>query len=778
MSAYRKYILKDVKNLASKLIAIILIVMLGVSFLVGLLTTAPNMRYSVEKYYNDYNMADIMIQQTAIFSEADIDNLKNDQRFSEVMPYLMVDETIAIYETNHVARIMLLDFKNGISINNLSIVDGRMPQEHDEYIEVVVEKSQIYLLDIEIGYETEALGKTFKVVGVVQNPWYFAYAQEISEISQRPIEAMIYADQSLLQDNYSHIAVKVKGANEFDMFSIEYEDFIKKTVEALQNDYDSYYFTTRHQNQSFVKYQSDIKIVETIAMIFPIFFFLITILVSMSSITKIISDQRTQIGTLISLGYPKTKVVWKYSFYAIISSGLGTILGIGLGIYFIPAVIYNAYLSSYNLPNLIIEYHFLYISVISITMILSVLLVTIFSLITMLKEKPTELLRQKAPKPGKKIFIERISWLWKRLRFRYKSTLRNIFRHKRNLILTLIGVAGSTALLLAGFGIKDSVDNAGKYQFDEMIQYELEIGTEIGQTDIDALNPYEHADAMMIIANYDTDYYIQIVVPDDVLTFNDFIHFKNIHRQRLMMDNESAFVTKEFAMKHGIKENDVIDLEIQGIANSIKITGVIDYYFGNYMYISEDVLNSEVNVFYNRVFVKTGILNEDIRNELRESLKADIKVTQILFDEDNRYSFNKTSESMNSIIIVLVLAASALAIIINYNLTLININTRQREIATLKVLGYQEVEVSGYVFRETVLISTFSIGVGILIGKVLHYFIISQIVVDGILLSNQINLLSYFLTLILSFVFIGIVYLISLPKMRKIDMIDALKSYE
>lgn len=778
MKAYQKYILKDVKNLVSKLVAIVLIVMLGVAFLVGLLTTAPNMRYSVGKYYSDYNMADVVIQKGSLFTETEIDDLIDDKRFSEVMPYLMVDETIEIYQSNHVARIMLLDFQKGISINKLSIVEGRMPQDNSDYIEVVVEKGQIYLLDIEIGYETTALGKTFKVVGIVQNPWYFAYVQEISELSQRPIEAMIYADQSYLEENYSHVAIKVKGANDFDMFSSKYERFIKDIVEDLQVDYKTYYFTTRQQNQSFVKYQSDINIVEAIALIFPVFFFLITILVSMSSITKIISDQRTQIGTLQSLGYPTTKIIWKYSFYAIISSGLGTILGISLGIYLIPAVIYNAYLTSYNLPSLSIEYHFLYITVISITMILSVLLVTIFSLIGTLKEKPTELLRLKAPKPGKKIFLERMTWLWKRLKFRYKSTLRNIFRHKRNLILTLIGVAGSTALLLAGFGIKDSVEFAGKHQFDEMIQYDLEIGTKSNQTDIDALTAYERMDAMMLMAKYESDNYIRIVVPKDEDAFNDYIHFKNINRQTITMNNQSVLVTKEFALNHNIKENETIVLEIQGIKNNLTVTGIVDYYFGNYIYLSSDVLNSEVDLIYNRVFVKTGLLDKHTKIELHESLKDDTKVTQIFFDEDSRYSFNKTSESMNSIIIVLVLAASALAIIINYNLTLINISTRQREIATLKVIGYQEVEVSGYVFRETVLISTIAIGLGILLGKVLHYFIISQIVVDGVLLSNQINWLSYVLTLVLSFVFIGIVYLISLPKMRKIDMIDALKSYE
>lgn len=778
MNKYQRYIIKDIKKLSLKLLAIVLIVMLGVAFLVGLLTTAPNMRYSMERYYNVYQTADLVIQSDAVFSDEAIHSLRLRDEIDEVMPYLLVDEHIEINQNSHVARIMLLDFHGGISLNQLSLVEGRFPSLDSNHIEVVVEKSQTYLIDIPIGYQTTLLGETFEVVGIVQNPWYFAYVQEISPLSQRPIEAMIYADQSFMNEmTYSHLAVTIAGAKNYDMFSNAYKTFIDQHVEQLSQDYSAYYFTTRNQNQSFVKYQSDIKIVEAIALIFPLFFFLITILVSMSSMTRIISDQRIQIGTFRSLGYSKFKIMWKYIFYALLASGMGTILGIGLGIYFIPAIIYNAYLTSYNLPTLSIEYHFLYISSISLIMIISVVCVTMMSVGSALREKPAELLKIKAPKPGSKIFLERIPFIWNRLKFRYKSTFRNIFRHKRNLILMLVGIAGSTALLLAGFGIKDSVDFAGLHQYEEMMNYDLEIAVNANETNITAIDSFHQIIVMTDLAKYENNDYISILIPEDESRLNDFMHFKDINRNDVMMTQNSVMVTHQFAIKHNIKEGDSITLDIRNIQSDFIVTDIINYYFGNYIYLAGSLIGSEYDIEYNRIYVQTHLDLEE-QTALRDQLKDDANVVHVLFESEIKYAFQQTSQSMTSIIVVLVLSASALAIIINYNLTLINISTRQKEIATLKVLGYHEVEVSGYVFRETVMISTVAILIGLGFGRTLHYFIISRVVLDGIMLSNQIGWLSYLLTLILSFAFLGIVYAASIPKMRKIDMIDALKSYE
>ena len=780
MNKYLKYIFKDIKTLASKLVAIILIVMLGVGFLVGLMTTAPNMRYSVERYYIDNNASDIIIQSETPLTNQAIETLKARPEVKDVMPYFMIDEIIKIHETNRMARIMLLDFNNGITINKLRVIEGRLPNPNHEHIEVVVEQSQAYLVDIEVGYKTTVMGQIFEVVGIVQHPWYFAYIQEISPISQRPIEAMIYTDESfLVEKTYTHLAVTIDYPSSINMFSKTYKTYMDIVVENLELSYnDNFYYTTRNQNQSYVKFQNDVKIVEIIALIFPLFFFLITILVSMSSITKIVSDQRIQIGTLRSLGYSKTRIMSKYVFYAILASLMGVILGIGLGIYFIPAVVYNAYLNSYNLPSLSIDGNVLMISLISLVMIISVLVVTISSIGATLNEKPADLMRLKPPKKGKQIFLERITFIWPHLKFKYKSTFRNIFRNKRNLILTLIGVSGSTALLVAGFGIKNSVDYTGQYQYRDMQLYDIEVSVNPNQTNITALEGYDKINIMNYTFKYNNEDYINVVTPENNSYFHEFLHLKNIHRADVNMEANSVFVTQQFAIKHHIKPNDTIELSFRDVKTSFTVTEIIDFYFGNYIYISKELLNQTYPEIYNKIYVKSGIKDPIKLDNLKTILNSDPNVLQTSFNEDIKAAFDKTSESINSIIIVLVVSASLLAVIINYNITLINISTRQKEIATLKVLGYFEREVSGYVFRETMIISTVAIFLGLGLGRLLHWFIISRIFLDGIMFVNTINWLSYLFTIILSYVFLVIVYFISIPKMRKIDMVEALKSFE
>lgn len=780
MNKYLKYIFKDIKTLASKLVAIILIVMLGVGFLVGLMTTAPNMRYSVERYYIDNNASDIIIQSETPLTDQVIETLKARPEVKDVMPYFMIDEIIQIHETNRMARIMLLDFKNGITINKLRLIEGRLPNPNHEHVEVVVEQSQAYLVDIEVGYKTTAMGQTFEVVGIVQHPWYFAYVQAISPISQRPIEAMIYTDESFLVEKiYTHLAVTIDYPSSINMFSKTYKTYMDIVVENFELSYnDNFYYTTRNQNQSYVKFQNDVKIIEIIALIFPLFFFLITILVSMSSITKIVSDQRIQIGTLRSLGYSKTKIMSKYLFYAILASLIGVILGIGLGIYFIPAVVYNAYLNSYNLPSLSIDGNVLLISMISLVMIVSVSVVTISSIGATLNEKPADLMRLKSPKKGKRIFLERINFIWSHLKFKYKSTFRNIFRNKRNLILTLIGVSGSTALLVAGFGIKNSVDYTGQYQYRDMQLYDIEVSINSNQTNIAALESYDKINIMDYTFKYNNEDYINVVTPENNSFFHEFLHLKNIYRVDVNMEANSVFVTQQFAIKHHIKPNDIIELSFKDVKASFKVTEIIDFYFGNYIYISKELINQTYPEIYNKIYVKSGIKEPIKLDNLKTALNLDPNVLQTSFDKDIKAAFDKTSESINSIIIVLVVSASLLAVIINYNITLINISTREKEIATLKVLGYSEREVSGYVFRETMIISTVAIFLGLGLGRLLHWFIVSRIFLDGIMFVNTINWLSYLFTVFLSYLFLGIVYFISIPKMRKIDMVEALKSFE
>lgn len=778
MKKFTKLIFRETWTLFPKLLAIVLIVALGVGFTLGLMTAAPNLHYSVEKFYEDTNAADAMIIGGP-FSDEIINDIKNHPLIDDVYPYFSFDGDVDFKDEKKLARINVINFKEEISINKLTIIEGRLPNPDSETIEVVIEQKQPFLVDVPLGYITTFMDKTIEVVGIVHNPWYFAFVEEISHTEQRPIEIIVYADESLQNEKtYTNILITLNNSKKYKLFSRSYRDFLQEKIDILQKEYPELYFIRLDMNQSYAKYLSDVGITEAVSLLFPVFFLMVTVLVTMASMMRIVEDQRNQIGTLRSLGFGNLKILSKYIIYSLISSGLGTIIGIGGGVYFIPRIIYNVYSTVYNLPSFSIQYYFNYTSIISVIMIASVVTVTILSVYNHLKEKPTELLRPKVPKSGKKIFIEKIPFIWKRLKFKYKSTFRNIFRYKRNLFLTLIGIAGSTALLLAGFGVKDSVDLAGKYQYDDILSYDLEVSIN-KQTEISEIANFNFIYVFSVTAqlqNKNKDF-ITVLSFEDSSRINEFINFRNKNKKNFEFTKDSVIITKQFASKHNLSVGDKIKLSISNQTIELTITHIQDYYFGNNVYIAKEILEQYVTLDYNKIYVITNLTNQE-KDVLKQKLENNSSITKVALKEDLKYMYDQTSKSLSSIIIMMVVFSCALALVINYNLILINIHTRTREIATLKVLGYQEFEVSGYVFRETFIISLAAILIGILLGKTLHFSIISIIDVDGVILANEIKSLSYILTFILSLFFLGIEYFLSLPQTRKINMIEALKSYE
>lgn len=778
MKKFTKLIFRETWTLFPKLLAIVLIVALGVGFTLGLMTAAPNLHYSVEKFYEDTNAADAMIIGGP-FSDEIINDIKNHPLIDDVYPYFSFDGDVDFRDEKKLARINVINFKEEISINKLTIIEGRLPNPDSETIEVVIEQKQPFLVDVPLGYITTFMDKTIEVVGIVHNPWYFAFVEEISHTEQRPIEIIVYADESLQNEKtYTNILITLNNSKKYKLFSRSYRDFLQEKIDILQKEYPELYFIRLDMNQSYAKYLSDVGITEAVSLLFPVFFLMVTVLVTMASMMRIVEDQRNQIGTLRSLGFGNLKILSKYIIYSLISSGLGTIIGIGGGVYFIPRIIYNVYSTVYNLPSFSIQYYFNYTSIISVIMIASVVTVTILSVYNHLKEKPTELLRPKVPKSGKKIFIEKIPFIWKRLKFKYKSTFRNIFRYKRNLFLTLIGIAGSTALLLAGFGVKDSVDLAGKYQYDDILSYDLEVSIN-KQTEISEIANFNFIYVFSVTAqlqNKNKDF-ITVLSFEDSSRINEFINFRNKNKKNFEFTKDSVIITKQFASKHNLSVGDKIKLSISNQTIELTITHIQDYYFGNNVYIAKEILEQYVTLDYNKIYVITNLTNQE-KDVLKQKLENNSSITKVALKEDLKYMYDQTSKSLSSIIIMMVVFSCALALVINYNLILINIHTRTREIATLKVLGYQEFEVSGYVFRETFIISLAAILIGILLGKTLHFSIISIIDVDGVILANEIKSLSYILTFILSLVFLGIEYFLSLPQTRKINMIEALKSYD
>lgn len=342
----------------------------------------------------------------------------------------------------------------------------------------------------------------------------------------------------------------------------------------------------------------------------------------------------------------------------------------------------------------------------------------------------------------------------------------------------LVGISGSTALLLAGFGIKDAVELSGDAQFNQMYNFDMELGVLPNETNITLIEANEQLNLMIQVAYFDETDYINLIVPESYDEMNDFLSFRDTKDKSVEFKSDSVFVTKQFALDHDIHVGDLIRLEVNDVTSNFTVTGVVAYYFGNNIYISNELIEDVFSLYLNKIYVKLPNFSKLDMNQLQNSLNDLDNVVHVQTKDDLMASFKQTSSSMNSVIILLVIFASVLSIIINYNLTLINISTRHKEMATLKVLGYDEKEVSGYIFRETFMISSVAILIGLILGRSLQYFIISQINVDGIILKNDIYPLSYLYTALLSIVYLLIVYVSSIPKIRKIDMLEALKSFE
>nr|WIF89131.1 ABC transporter permease [Acholeplasma laidlawii] len=342
----------------------------------------------------------------------------------------------------------------------------------------------------------------------------------------------------------------------------------------------------------------------------------------------------------------------------------------------------------------------------------------------------------------------------------------------------LVGISGSTALLLAGFGIKDSVELSGDAQFNQMYNFDIELGVLPNETSITLIDTNEKLNLMIQVAYFDETDYINLIVPETYDEMNGFLSFRDTKDKSIEFKSDSVFVTKQFALDHDISVGDFISLEVNDVTSNFTVTGIVAYYFGNNIYISNEIIKDVFDLYLNKIYVKLPNLSKSEMTQLKSSLNDLDNVVHVQTKDDLMASFKQTSSSMNSVIILLVIFASVLSVIINYNLTLINISTRHKEMATLKVLGYDEKEVSGYIFRETFMISSIAILIGLILGRSLQYFIISQINVDGIILKNEIYPLSYLYTAVLSIVYLLIVYVSSIPKIRKIDMLEALKSFE
>ena len=542
----------------------------------------------------------------------------------------------------------------------------------------------------------------------------------------------------------------------------------------------------RNSHYSYRDYGACADRMDGIAKVFPVFFFLVAALVCMTTMTRMVDEQRNEMGTLKALGYSKLQIASKYIIYDLIASILGSILGCSLGMYLFPTVIFNAWNTLYNIDQIkfLFQPGLILLASGSVTGI--TLLATLYSIYSELIEMPSQLMRPKAAKAGKKILLERITFIWKRLSFLQKVTARNIFRYKKRFFMTIIGIAGCSALLVAGFGINDSISDIVNQQYNVIYHYDATVSAKTSEitSQIKSLkgvkDVYEedHLAVTTKIESKDISTTVHIISNDK--KFKDFCTLFNGNKE-FDLDDSSVLISQKMATKLNKKAGDTI--KIKDANNKVikaKIKGVFTNYVGHHIYASESLYKSwNTNAKTTHIYlIKSKKTTKKFERNLGNKIMNIDGVQSVTFYSSLQKNFKDMIKSISYIVVVLVISAACLAFVVLYNLSNVNISERKREIATIKVLGFTRKEVDAYINRETILLTILGSLIGLGIGIGLHHLIMNLAEMDDIMFGRTINSISYVISFVMTIGFSAIINLFMHKKLNNIQMVESLKAVE
>ena len=567
----------------------------------------------------------------------------------------------------------------------------------------------------------------------------------------------------------------------------------KKQIKKIEKP--TLYILDRDSHQSFVEYEGCANSIDALAKIFPVFFFAVAALVCLTTMTRMVDEQRINIGTLKGLGYKTSQISKKYILYALIACLTGSILGLAIGFSVFPTVIFFAYGMMYSIENIVYVFSIpIAIGITSLALII-IILSAYMACRKELKETPAILMRPKAPKSGKRILLERVPFIWNRFSFISKVTVRNIFRYKKRFLMTVLGIAGCTALILTGFGIKDSIEMILTGQYGTLFKYDMSLVIQSDMTDkqiyelrknlsdIDEINKYEffsYENGDIKVNN--TTKEITIVVPENLKKMDKFIHLQDRKTQNpIELNNKGIVLTEKIARDLGVKAGDEIELiNSDDKKAKIKVSNITENYISHYVYISPENYTKlfEKDLDFNRVI---GILNNPsvkIEDKLSKKLFDIDTIDGITFNTASKETFHNTIKNLNYVVLIMIISAGALAFVVLYNLTNVNISERIREIATIKVLGFYDKEVSAYIYRENIILTIIGTVVGLGLGTILHKFIMVTVEIQSMMFGRVIDISSYFIAAVLTIVLSLFVNLAMFYKLRNVKMVESLKSVD
>lgn len=585
-----------------------------------------------------------------------------------------------------------------------------------------------------------------------------------------------------------------KGYKEFEVEIADAEEEIAEAKEDIATiERPDTYVLGRDTNVGYVCFENDADIVDGIANVFPVFFFLVAALVCMTTMNRMVEEQRTQIGVMKALGYGEMRIMSKYLFYSGSAAIVGSVTGFFVGSKFFPFVIYVAYDIMYNLGDMIYVYNYKIGAISLVAAILCSMGTTWVSCRHELKECAAGLMRPKAPKAGKRVFLEYVPLIWNRLKFLHKVSVRNIVRYKKRFFMMVIGISGCTALLVTGFGLRDSIVSIPKLQYEEVQTYEVGITLQEAITEMDAEDLTEIEKTIEEYGGsyqYGLEQNVDFVYDDQAKAVNlvTFVHteyageyfgLQTPKKEKLAYPNPGEIIISEkLATTYGIEEGDIVTLRDEERREmQFKVSGICENYIGSYVYVHpESYLEQMGFVEYKSIFVKLPE-NTDL-HKLNAELMQNEDVAAVTLNEDLKLRISSMLDSMDFLVVVIIFCAAALAFIVLYNLNNINITERVREIATIKVLGFTKKETASYVFRENMVLTGIGALTGLLLGNWLHAFVMEQAQIDLVTFDVHVEAISYCYSVLLTFLFAWIVNRIMTGKLDKISMTESLKSVD
>lgn len=801
--AYSKSIVREILSSKARFISILAIIFLGVAFYSGIKATGPDMETSIDTFFRENNLMDSKIVSSLGLNENDLKVLEEDENILDYYPTHSIDANVT--NQNSVVKFMEYNPQGSSYMNRFVVVEGRLPENEGE---IALDDKVRQNVELQIGNEYKVESDeytmnsfnrdTYKIVGFVKSPLYIDMeSRGNTTVGKGSIDYFAVVNSAdISMEVYTEAYVRFKDVDNLAPYSDDYKDTMEKNNKYLEDLFANratgqYYIFNRSDNAGYSTYGSSIQSLDRIANVLPIFFFLVAVLICLTTMTRMVEEKRTEIGTLKALGYTDLEIARKYIIYAALASIVGATIGTIVGSTIIPYIINDAYRGMFDIPNIQLQVYPLEIIQSFAISILCTVGAAVFVLKAELKENPSTLMRVKAPKMGKKILLERITPLWKRLNFNYKVTFRNLFRYKQRMLMTILGIAGCMALLVTGFSLNKSNEMTVEKQFDKLLRYDAMV---IFNDNVDKETDDAYTKMLSELEEYESSLDIQ----QEAITFSK----EGMNKQSAMM-----YVPKEidalssFVLLNNRETGDAYELSDTGIVISeqlaklldasvgdmvalkdadenlyeVKVEHIAENYFEHYIYMSP--------TYYEKIFKKDINFNAQLLNlktyekeEIQKALMNADKVMNVTLMSEMK---DTSGDSSLKVVMIFIIASSGcLAFVVLYNLININVSERIRELSTIKVLGFFDNEVTLYIFRENIILTLLGILTGSFMGKILYNFIVNTAETDTIFMLRDVYRSSYIVSGCITLLFAFLVMIMMHIKLKNVNMIDALKSVD